>query len=143
MSNLLKNCRQLSNLTEKLKNLRPELANRKGVVFQQGNARPHVSLATRTRLHELDWDLLSHPLYSPDIARSDYYLFLSLQYSLQGKSFIDLEDVKKYVENFFFSKPAKFYADGIFKQWRAVTSESGHAICMPKSGHKNDYVMGN
>ena len=22
-------------------------------------------------------------------------------------------------------------------QWRAVTSESGHAICMPKSGHEN------
>ena len=27
-------------------------------------------------------------------------------------------------------------------QWRAVTSESGHAICMPKSDHKNRYVMG-
>ena len=34
------------NLAEKLKNLRPELANRKGVVFQQDNARSHVSLAT-------------------------------------------------------------------------------------------------
>ena len=39
-------CRQLSNLAEKLERLRPELANRKGVVFQQDNARPHVSLAT-------------------------------------------------------------------------------------------------
>ena len=28
-------------------------------------------------------------------------------------------------------------------QWSAVTSESGHAICMPKSAHKNGYVMGN
>ena len=27
-------------------------------------------------------------------------------------------------------------------QWRAVTSESGHAICMQKSGHENRYVMG-
>ena len=26
--------------------------------------------------------------------------------------------------------------------WRAVTSESGHAICMPKSDHENRYVMG-
>ena len=46
-------CRQLSNLAEKLERLRPELANRKGVVFQQDNARLHVSLATRTKLHEL------------------------------------------------------------------------------------------
>ena len=28
-------------------------------------------------------------------------------------------------------------------QWRAMTSESGHAICMPKSGHENRYVMDN
>ena len=27
-------------------------------------------------------------------------------------------------------------------QWRAVTSESGHAICIPKSDHENRYVMG-
>ena len=27
-------------------------------------------------------------------------------------------------------------------QWRAVTSESSHAICMPKSGHENAYVRG-
>ena len=39
----------------------------------------------------------------------------ALQNSLQGKSFNDLEDVKKYLKNFFFLKPAKFYADGIFR----------------------------
>ena len=66
-------------------------------------------------VYELGWDVLPHPPYSPDIAPSDYHLFLSLQNSLQGKSFIDLEDVKKHIENFFSSKPAKFYADGIFK----------------------------
>ena len=64
-------CRQLSNLTEKLKNLRPQLANRKEVVFQQDNARPHVSVTTRTRLHEFGWDLLPHPPYSSDIAPFD------------------------------------------------------------------------
>ena len=47
-------CRQLSNLAEKLERLRPELANRKGVVFQQDNVRLHVFLATRTKLHKLD-----------------------------------------------------------------------------------------
>ena len=102
-------------MAEKLKNLRPQLANTKGVIYQQDNARPHVSLSTRTRLHELGWDLLPHLPYSSDIAPSDHHLFLSLQNSLQGKSYIDLEDVKKYIENFFSSKPAKFYADGIFR----------------------------
>ena len=31
----------------------------------------------------------------------------------------------------------------IINQWRAVTSEYGHAICMRKSGHENEYVMDN
>ena len=104
----------MSNLAKKLKNLRPQLANRKGVVFPQDNARQHVSLTTRTRLHELGWDLLLHPPYSSDIASSDHHLCLSLQNSLHGKNPIDLEDVKKYIENFCFKKPTKFYADGIF-----------------------------
>jgi len=32
---------------------RPEIANRKGVVFHQDNVRPHVSLITRQKLLEL------------------------------------------------------------------------------------------
>lgn len=32
---------------------RPELANKKGVVFKQDNARPHTSLMTRQKLREL------------------------------------------------------------------------------------------
>ena len=87
-----------------------------------------MSLATGTRLHELGWDLLSHPPYSPDIASSDYQLFLSLQNSLQGKTFTDLKGVKKHIENFFSSKPSKFYADGIFKlpdRWTKVINNNG------------------
>ena len=101
-------CQQLSNLAEKLETLRPELANRKRVMFQQDNARPHVSLSTRTKLHELGWDLLPHPPYSPDIAPSDYHLFLSLQNSLQGKCFNDLEGVKRHIENFFLQNQPNF-----------------------------------
>ena len=78
---ILIDCLQLSNLAEKFKNLLPQLANKKGVVFQQDNARPHVSLTTQTRLYELGWDLLPHPPYSSDIALSDHHLFLSLQNS--------------------------------------------------------------
>ena len=117
----------MSNLAEKLKNLRPQLANRKGVMFQQDNARPHVSLTTQTRLHELGWDLLPHPPYSSDIAPSEHHLFLSLESLLQGKSFIDLENVKKYIKNFFSLKPAKFYADGIFRlpdSWTKVINNN-------------------
>ena len=69
------------------------------------------------------------PPYSPDIAPSDYHLFLSLQNSLQGKAFIDLEGVKTHVANFFSSKPSKFYADGIFElpdRWTKVINNDGN-----------------
>ncbi|XP_029679587.1 histone-lysine N-methyltransferase SETMAR-like [Formica exsecta] len=46
-------CRQLDSLNESVIQKRPELVNRKGVVFHQDNARPHTSLATRQKLLEL------------------------------------------------------------------------------------------
>ena len=68
-------CLQLMKLEETIKEKRPELANRKGIVFHHDNARPHTSLATRTKLLELGWEVMSHPSYSPDLAPSDYQLF--------------------------------------------------------------------
>ncbi|GFW76638.1 histone-lysine N-methyltransferase SETMAR [Trichonephila clavipes] len=75
----------------------PELTNRKAVVFHHDNARPHTSLVTRQKLLELGWDVLPHPPYSPDHAPSDYFLFRSLQNSLNGKNFNNDDDVKSYL----------------------------------------------
>ena len=61
-------CQQLVKLEEAFKEKRPELANRKGIVFHHDNAMPHTSLATRTKLLELDWEVMSHPPYNPDLA---------------------------------------------------------------------------
>ena len=61
---------------------RPELNNRKGVVFRNDNARPHISLMTLRKLRELGWEILLYPPYSPDKEPSDYYLFRLLQNSL-------------------------------------------------------------
>ncbi|XP_035222849.1 histone-lysine N-methyltransferase SETMAR-like [Stegodyphus dumicola] len=72
-------CHQLDKLNDALKQKRPELTNRKGVVFHQDNARPHTSLVTRQKLLQLEWDILQHPPYSLDLAPFDYYLFRSLQ----------------------------------------------------------------
>ncbi|XP_025163175.1 histone-lysine N-methyltransferase SETMAR-like, partial [Harpegnathos saltator] len=49
-------CQQLTRLKQAIDEKRPELANRKGVVFHQDNARPHTSLTTRQKLRELGWE---------------------------------------------------------------------------------------
>ncbi|XP_014473025.1 PREDICTED: histone-lysine N-methyltransferase SETMAR-like [Dinoponera quadriceps] len=72
-------CQQLDKLNAAIKEKRPELVNRKGVIFHQDNSRPHTSFVTRQKLMELGWKLMLHPPYSPDITPSDYYLFQSLQ----------------------------------------------------------------
>jgi histone-lysine N-methyltransferase SETMAR len=64
-------CSQLDRLKAAIDQKRPELVNRKGVVFHHDNARPHVSLATRQKLMQLGWDVLPHPPYSSDLAPSD------------------------------------------------------------------------
>jgi hypothetical protein len=33
---------------------------------------------TKAFIHELDWEILPHPPYSPDLAPSDYHLFCTL-----------------------------------------------------------------
>ena len=71
-------CQQLVKLEEAIKEKRPELANRKGIVFHYDNARPHTSFARRSKLLELGWEVTSHPPYSPDLAASDYHLLRSL-----------------------------------------------------------------
>ena len=72
-------CRQLQSLSAALQEKRPSLANRKGVVFHQDNARPHTARITCAKIEELGWEKIPHPPYSPDLAPSDYHLFRSLQ----------------------------------------------------------------
>jgi len=45
------------------------------------------------KLHELRYELLPHPPYSPDLAPSDYWLFADLKRMLQGKRFRSNEEV--------------------------------------------------
>lgn len=124
-------CQQLDKLNDSLKQKRPELVNRRGVVFHQDNAKPHTSLKTRQKLQELGWDLLPHPPYSPDLAPSDYYLFRSLQNSLAGKSFTSDDGVKTYLELFFGEKDQKFYEKGIMilpERWQQVVDSNGQYV---------------
>ena len=68
-----------------------------------------------------------HPPYSPDLAPSDFYLFRSLQNSLNGKTFNDDEAVKSHVVQFFADKDQKFYVRGIMKLpeiWQKVIEQN-------------------
>ena len=48
----------------------------KGVLFFHDNAPAHRTLATKKKLAYLGFQCLDHPPYPPDLATSDYHLFL-------------------------------------------------------------------
>ena len=122
---------QLDQLKVVLNKKRPEIVKRKCTIFHQDNARPHVSLMTRQKLFQLGWEVLIHPLYSPDIASLDFHLFQSSQNTLNGKNFNSLEDCKRHLEQFFSQKDKKFWEDGIMKlpeKWQKVVEQKGEYI---------------
>ena len=116
-------CHQLMKLDVEIKEMRSELATRKGVIFHQDNGRPHTSLVTREKLLELGWEVMPHSSNSPDLAPSDYHLFRSLQNHLNGKTFDSNEAVKNKLIQFFACKNQTFYESEIMKlteRWQKV-----------------------
>jgi len=81
---------------------------RKKVILLQDNARAHTAIMTLRTITDLDWEILSHPAYSPDFAPSDYHLFRSLQHHLTDTHFTYVKDVEKSMVEFINSKQSSF-----------------------------------
>ncbi|XP_025265532.1 histone-lysine N-methyltransferase SETMAR-like [Camponotus floridanus] len=127
----IKYCQQLTKLDAAMKEKRPSLVNRKGVIFHHDNARPHTSKMTLDKLKQLKWEILLHPPYSPDIAPSHYHLFRSLQNDLNGKNFDSVEAIKNHITAFFDAKPRDFFKRGIHtlvKRWKMIVENGGEYI---------------
>ena len=88
----------------------------RGVVLIHDNARPRTTRQTQTLLRdEFHWDTFDHPPYSPDLAPSDFYLFLKMKEHLAGKQFTDDEDLQHAVVDWLNSQAAVWYEEGISK----------------------------
>ena len=69
------------------------------VILQHDKARPHVARLVKTYLETLKWEVLSHPLYSPDVAPFDYHLFRSTAHGLAHQHFRSYEEVEKWIDS--------------------------------------------
>jgi histone-lysine N-methyltransferase SETMAR len=107
-------CAQLDRMFAKLQQKYPSLVNRKGVLLQQDNAKPHTAKKTVSKIEDTEYvELLPHPAYSPDLAPSDYYLFRAMAHFLTGRTFNNVEQVEKGCLDFFGSKTKEWYHRGI------------------------------
>jgi histone-lysine N-methyltransferase SETMAR len=120
-----KYCIQLSKVAAELK--KKGLQGSK-IYFQHDNAKPHVAGIVKNKIKQLGWELLPHPPYSPDLAPTDYHLFLSLSNDLRNRTFANESALKTYLSDFFNSKSTEFYAKGIRelpKRWQLVIDLNG------------------
>jgi histone-lysine N-methyltransferase SETMAR len=104
----------LNCLYEELQTKRPRLA-RKKVIFHHDNAPTHTSTVAMAKLHELRFELLPHPPYSPDLAPCDFFLFPNLKIWLGGKKFSSDEEVIAAVDAYFEGLETSYFSEGIKK----------------------------
>jgi histone-lysine N-methyltransferase SETMAR len=103
----------------------------RGITLLHDNARPHTATATQQLLQSFNWEVLDHPAQSPDLAPSDFHLFLHLKKHLAGQKFHKDEEVKNEVTTWLRAQAAEFYNIGIQKLVPRLNK------CVDKGG---DYV---
>lgn len=122
-------CQQLRRLEAAICEKRSEKSHQ--VILHHDNARPHTAKLTKSVIEKMDWEILPHPAYSPDLAPTDFHLFRSLSNAMRGISFDDDAHLKNWLEEFFSSKTSDFFKRGIQKlpcRWEEVISSGGQYI---------------
>ena len=84
-------------------NLKPAIRQKRrgllttGVCLLHDNARPHTATGTVLTIEELRFECFPHPLYSPNLAPSDFHVFGPLKDALSRTQFRDDDEVKSAV----------------------------------------------
>lgn len=123
-------CAVLRELRDSIRRKRPTLLT-DGVLLLHDNARPHVARATQETIRQLNWEVLDHPPYSPDLAPSDFHLFGPLKEHLGGQRFEDDEELKLAVRRWLRQQPQAFYAAGFRKlvqRWDKCINTGGDYV---------------
>ena len=120
---------QLIRLKRTIAEKLPEYASRhEAIIFHYDNARLLVAIPVKNYLENSGWEVLPHPLHSPNLAPSDYHLFRSMQNALTGIRFTSEQGIKNWLNSFLAAKPAQFFWDGIHKLpkiWKKVIASDG------------------
>jgi histone-lysine N-methyltransferase SETMAR len=79
------------------------------------DAWPHTATKTQDLIKTFGSEQIDHLPYSPELAPSDFHVFLHLKNFLGGRRLLEDDDVKEDVNTWFSSQAASFYDAGIQK----------------------------
>ena len=78
-------------------------------VLQQDNARVHTCKVAMGAVERNGYELIPHPAYSPDLAPSDFFLFLNLKKDIRRCYFRSDEEVVTGAEEWVSGKDSDFF----------------------------------
>lgn len=107
-------CDLLDTFDAALKAKRPHLKKKK-ILFHHDNAPAHSCRLATEKLHQLRYELLPHPPYSPDLAPCDFFLFPNMKKWLGGKRFASNEEVIAATNAYFAEFDKSYYLEGLKK----------------------------
>jgi histone-lysine N-methyltransferase SETMAR len=87
----------------------------KGLALLHDNSRPHTAAHTLESLRHLNFEVLEHPPYSPDLTLLDQHLFGPLKPALRGRHFASDHELKEVVHVRLVTQPKTFLSEGIQK----------------------------
>jgi len=71
---------------------------------------PHIRLfITQRKLADLHFEVLKHPVYSPDLTSSDRHVFPNLERHLKGTKFSTTENAMSATDEWFAAQPSASY----------------------------------
>jgi len=79
-----KYCATLQSLKQRIRRIRLE---RNTFLLHHDNAMPHCSAQTQEAMTSLKFAVVPHPLYSPDLAPSNFWLFPKTEGDVKGSKF--------------------------------------------------------
>jgi histone-lysine N-methyltransferase SETMAR len=71
-------CKMLNKLRRSIQNKWHRMLT-EGFVLLHDNAWPHTTAHTNALIKLFNWEIVDHPLYSPDLASSNYHLFTKMK----------------------------------------------------------------
>ena len=97
-----------------------------GIILLHDNTHPHTANLVRNKLQRFGWEILLHPLYSPELSPCDFHIFGDLKKDICGCLFHLDEEVQDWVRLWIHQRPTSFY-----KLELIILSLSGINILIP------------